>query len=363
MTDSKKKYEREREQNRAFFKDALEIYHNDFIVVMDARHCFRSMERPWPVRALNDVRGLVVHHQGSLNSYEDMQKNTVIGRYDASIKAHKSWVDGGRNGKEPTRRHDRTPYTFGVEHDPQWAGERVVVWQFNDLDAVTWASGSPGADSRRFQAWRRAQGGGTGANRHTVSVNLSGYFSSRGHAANHPESPTAGAIRQGRSGRLICQPSIAQCQAVLGLWHYLRNEYGADGLFGHLDTGKGACPGDTAQDLVGAITNDEVATGPELARWALRRDIYSGYPTPAQVYGIEGADAPSTTAGDYQLELVRLGYDLGDYGPEGDGVDGHWGPASRLALIDFEERAGLLANGEPDVADYDALIGAAVGEI
>ena len=37
-------------------------------------------------------------------------------------------------------------------------------------------------------------------------------------------------------------------------------------------------------------------------------------------------------------------------------IDGKWGTKSRLALLEFERDAGLLENGQPDKADYDALV-------
>lgn len=51
-----------------------------------------------------------------------------------------------------------------------------------------------------------------------------------------------------------------------------------------------------------------------------------------------------------------LGYDLGGSGPNGDGVDGIWGPKSQSALADFERRQGLLKDGVPDRTTNEALL-------
>ena len=46
-----------------------------------------------------------------------------------------------------------------------------------------------------------------------------------------------------------------------------------------------------------------------------------------------------------QKALVELGYDLGNFGPDNDGVDGSWGRASDAALLDFQETHSLFPNG------------------
>ena len=100
-------------------------------------------------------------------------------------------------------------------------------------------------------------------------------------------------------------------------------------------------------------------------RWLSGRDSYilpGGYPSPSDVYGDSAPDQDIDYVTEIQRMLVALGYDLGKFGPNRDGVDGSWGGASRSALIEFEERAGLLANGSPEKTDYDALR-IALGEV
>ena len=55
-----------------------------------------------------------------------------------------------------------------------------------------------------------------------------------------------------------------------------------------------------------------------------------------------------------QRLLVRVGYDLGDYGPAGDGVDGKWGSKSQTALDSFRVSRGISRTGgwtQEDVHD------------
>lgn len=341
MADSKARYEKAHRQNREFFEGAPVYYQNDAIEIRDARGCFRPMERPWKRRPLTDVRGLFVHHRASWNSFVAMQRNVVLPRYKAA----------------PNKKHDRIAYTLGVDHQPELTLEgRVVVWLFNDPEAVSWHSGSPGKDSARFTEWRRRQGPGNSANQYTVGLNLSGFFASAGYPESHPDEPSKRASAKGLAGNLIAHPSTEQAQAVWGVYCWLRKEFGAtpDSVFGHVDSGKAACPGTSAMALVDAIRREVITNDRELDRWLSGRDdIWEPGGWPMARWG----GSPSV---DYVTECQRLlvaaGYDLGNYGPNNDGVDGQWGKASRLALMDFEESAGLLVNGQPEEADYQALL-------
>ena len=55
--------------------------------------------------------------------------------------------------------------------------------------------------------------------------------------------------------------------------------------------------------------------------------------------------SPFWTAKQRQRALVLLGYDLGDFGPKEDGVDGDWGRASDGALTEFQQQNDLIPNG------------------
>ena len=61
--------------------------------------------------------------------------------------------------------------------------------------------------------------------------------------------------------------------------------------------------------------------------------------------GIPDIWSPFWTATQRQRALVKLGYDLGRFGPNGDGVDGDWGRASDAALSAFQKQNNLVVNG------------------
>lgn len=67
-------------------------------------------------------------------------------------------------------------------------------------------------------------------------------------------------------------------------------------------------------------------------------------------------DSDMLDSGDVQRILVSLGYDLGSSGPNGDGVDGKWGPKSKTALIDYQKKKGLKQTGWPNLETNDSLL-------
>ena len=79
------------------------------------------------------------------------------------------------------------------------------------------------------------------------------------------------------------------------------------------------------------------------------------------------AEEPSAglSKGDYgsvvevmQEALLKAGYDLGDYGPKHNGVDGEFGKKTEDALKAFQKAAGLPVTGVYDEATRAALTGA-----
>lgn len=59
---------------------------------------------------------------------------------------------------------------------------------------------------------------------------------------------------------------------------------------------------------------------------------------------------------DVQTMLKRLGYDLGNYGPNKDGIDDQWGKLTTQALRDFQEMYGLAPiDGQPGRATIETL--------
>lgn len=57
-----------------------------------------------------------------------------------------------------------------------------------------------------------------------------------------------------------------------------------------------------------------------------------------------------------QLMLIKLGYDLGDYGPEKNGADGDFGKKTEKAVRNVQADAGLPVTGVYDTRTHKALI-------
>jgi hypothetical protein len=126
-----------------------------------------------------------------------------------------------------------------------------------------------------------------------MSVMFVGDFKGEGHVSS-------------RSG----EPNRKQMLAGLALWDVCRELWGwSDSqLYGHFDFGKPACPGNTLRAMILAIR----------ANAGVSVDLSS----------IKGR----------QTALNLLGYYVGS-------IDGMWGPASKQALVGFQSRNGLVADG------------------
>ncbi len=123
------------------------------------------------------------------------------------------------------------------------------------------------------------------------------------------------------------EPNDKQLMAGLTLWHVCREEWGwkENDLYGHYHFGKPACPGDTVQTLIDSV----------------RANVQ----TPEYNFGtVEGR----------QQALKDLGFYAG-------AVDGSWGPQSRGALILFQEKHGLAADGLWGAETERAVVGAIKG--
>lgn len=59
-----------------------------------------------------------------------------------------------------------------------------------------------------------------------------------------------------------------------------------------------------------------------------------------------------------QAALKQLGYDLGDYGDNKDGIDGEYGSKTKAAVAELQKSAGLDETGIFDTATYKALLAA-----
>lgn len=126
---------------------------------------------------------------------------------------------------------------------------------------------------------------------------------------------------------------------------YLLPKYGLTGedLLGHFDAGKVTCPGDVLEAWVREQRGETVNwLEPGRAPWDDR--------DPELHAAAELDDRPLDTWEQRQQALVDLGYDLGEWGPNKDGVDGHPGFDTRSALEAFEGNEGLPVDGVWDDA-------------
>lgn len=58
---------------------------------------------------------------------------------------------------------------------------------------------------------------------------------------------------------------------------------------------------------------------------------------------------------EFQQILVNLGYDLGEYGPNKDGIDGKFGPVTQKAVKEFQKDNGLKVDGIIGIETATAL--------
>lgn len=98
--------------------------------------------------------------------------------------------------------------------------------------------------------------------------------------------------------------------------------------------------------------------------YAVKSDV-CGFPFARVLRGIHDDPSipdvwtPLWTNEGRQRALVALGYSLGTFGPNGDGVDGDWGRKSDSVLREFQKTHGMTVNGQwttfVNWAVYDAL--------
>lgn len=198
-------------------------------------------------------------------------------------------------------------YTFFI------AGPGTITWA-NDLDARTWSQGGKKAPDVDGDGDVDADDGLGNANAKFVGICLGGSF-------------------DGPHNRTGQEPTAEQVLALLALWAHLVGHHRVSGwppelysalghltmadLWAHADFGKPACPGRTITELLAALRTHR---------------------------------APARSIAEWQTALVDAGFDLGSFGPSGNGVDGDWGTASRRALADFQRSRGLPVTGHRDDA-------------
>ena len=192
------------------------------------------------------------------------------------------------------------------------------TWWANDLDARTWSQGGHGSPVA-----------GTNANTNFLGICCGGDFDAPGH--------------KGKTG----EPPIAQTHAAIALCLHLTGYENhpaipdelfaalgcpSEALWAHAQFGKAQCPGFTLQRIADAT----------------RYHLKAG----------QGGSFGEVTDTEWQQGLVDLGYDLGSWGPNKDGVDGDWGAGSKRALVKFQTDQSLTADGLRGPISEAALVSA-----
>jgi hypothetical protein len=240
----------------------------------------RHTTRSFKVRAVDDIRGIVVHQTAGRDNPHGTARYHVNPNHVSS---------------------DGCPgllYTFFIRQNGD-------IWWANDLNRETWSQGGHGSPVP-----------GTKANKHFLSIVLGGDFSSEGYT--------------GDDGH----PTVHQLHALLCLTQHLTGArqdndipeelYKAlpcapESLWGHKQFGKPACPGATAQKVVDAARHH---LAEEKWEWDTRdwqtALAACGYLASSD---IDGAWGPKSKAA-----LVKFQTE------EGLSVDGFRGPLTRSRL-------------------------------
>lgn len=200
------------------------------------------------------------------------------------------------------------PYTFLVPFRPEIVDGKLEVYRLWDDQWRTWHTG---------KHW----------NSRGVAVGFGGSLITRRApkwSAGHARDP---------------DPTQFVAGAEL-ITEFLLPHYGLTGenILGHFDAGKVTCPGDILEAWVRIQRGENVDwLEPGRAPWDDRDSELEPVPMLD--------DRPLDTWTQRQQALVDLGYDLGGWGPNGDGVDGRPGDDTRSAIEAFEANAGLVVDG------------------
>jgi hypothetical protein len=207
-------------------------------------------------------------------------------------------------------------YQAFVPFRPRMSGPKPIVYYCVDFMERVWHGGN--------------------ANAHYIGIGFQGMFKSRHIKRFRGHKGTDG------------QPSDLQKPIIAAMWHeWIKPLYGLtdDQLKGHYDFGKKPCPGDYIENEIRLIQGKDALPGYRT----------SSDPPPDYDQSSEWFD----TWHERQAALYEMGYDLGDYGPKKNGVDGDPGDATRAALEGFQGDAGIEVTGfwddETEKAMQDAL--------
>ena len=164
-----------------------------------------------------------------------------------------------------------------------------IIWA-NDQEDITWSQ----ATDHGRAPWTDLNG-----NRNFISVCVGGNFSAEGYVGKHI-------------------PTDAQIASLEKLWEHLQAtlKLKKQAIFGHYHFGKPTCPGTVLS-------------------------------TKVEEWRSKGVYLPQSDA-EWQLLLVACGFDLGNFGPGQNGVDGHWGRKSQQALIQAQTSFNIPITGYRD---------------
>jgi len=190
-------------------------------------------------------------------------------------------------------------YTFYIPWKPLIYRGKIVIFQCNRIDSVTWHSSD---------------------NKNSIACVCQGYFKSRYMRSFSPP--------PGQTG----SPNAVQLEALEGfVKEYAIGKLGikAENVRGHCDSPhpKPTCPGDTIEGFYRSLQNSVAPEPPS--------------PAPPAVPGMLDLQDWKMR----QAALAYLGHDLGQTGQQGNGVDGDPGRFTRLAIEAQEEKFGLKKDG------------------
>ena len=110
--------------------------------------------------------------------------------------------------------------------------------------------------------------------------------------------------------------------------------------------------GETIECSVGVQQSSKLAG--KWTHWARPKGLDGEAPKPVKVPTLRKGSSGQYVI-DLQETLVSLGYDLGSYGPEGNGIDGKYGKRTEDAVRAFQRKHGLKEDGIVGAETWAAL--------
>jgi hypothetical protein len=272
------------------------VFEGRRLVILDARPVIKQLEATiWKL------------HKMSPKAYSKRSQliSTVV--FHQTAGGIKAGLEGVKNTASFFVRPDdpKTPglegrgwpgfaYTFYMPFEPELDEQgRYIGYQTQDEDVVSYHTGGA-------------------PNGYGVALAFQGNFRSKGAPNNGGD------------------PSPAQMQVVDEWMQFFEGRYESPKFTGHWEHGKDTCPGWWLQNWICIYRGEEPLPEPKSK-------------------GLGAGSGAFATWLDVQQALHSLGYDLGKYGPNKNGVDGDWGYSSRVALEKFQRDHGLTVTGVLDL--------------